>query len=104
MGEEMPSEMPDIGAMMDELDDRDYVEFSRTMNLLEIYSVYGPNWPEKVEMICGMQGEDSQECKSLKMADDMVRIPDNPWGSGECGVKHMKHFGQMGMQGQFQEY
>ena len=34
----------------------------------------------------------------------MASFPDNAWGSGECGVKHVKHMGQNYLYNQFQEY
>ena len=34
----------------------------------------------------------------------MADVKTNVWGSGEVGVKHIKHMGQMFLHGQFQEY
>ena len=86
-----------------DMDDTSYLAFAVAADLLQIYSVFGANWPEQVDLICSVQGEDSSECLGLK-ATEVASIPDNPWGSGEAGVKHVKHMGQMYLYNQFQEY
>ena len=86
-----------------DLDGTDYLAMSVAGDLLQIYSMFGANWPEQVDLICSVMGEDSAECLGLQNAG-YASHPDNPFGNGEVSFKHTKHMAQMYLHGQFQEY
>ena len=85
------------------MDDKAYLAISIAADLLQVYSMFGENWQEQIDLICSVQGEDSAECLGLQESG-FASHPDNPWGSGEVGVRHTKHMGQMYLHNQFQEY
>ena len=39
-----------------DLDGNDYLGLALAADLLQIYSVFGENWPEQVDLICNVQG------------------------------------------------
>ena len=48
-----------------DLDHTDYLVMSSASDLLGIYSLFGANWPEQIDRICSVLGEDSDECLDL---------------------------------------
>ena len=49
-----------------DLDGNDYLLISIAADLLEVYSMFGENWQEQIDLICSVQGEDSPECLGLQ--------------------------------------
>ena len=86
-----------------DLKDNDFLKISIAADLLQVYSMFGENWQEQIDLICSVQGADSPECLGLQEAG-YASHPDNPWAAGEVSVRHVKHMAQMYLHNQFQEY
>ena len=81
-----------------------YTTLSGIFTMLDIESMFGPNWPSQLNGLCAVLGKDSEECIMLK------NIPVGPLAGGdirgysEIGAQQLKHLGQLAMTGRFQYY
>lgn len=63
---------------------------------LEIYSKYGEDWADQVELICDQSSVDYFTCMSLRSTVDQ--------GYAEMSIEQLNHMWQIGYSGEFDEY
>ena len=74
------------------------------MELVDIESLFGPNWAEQRKDLCNFLGNDSDSCTKLK------EIPLGPIAGGdirgysEIGVQQLMHIAQLVLTNRFQTY
>ena len=74
------------------------------LNLLDIKSLFGPEWPKDVDNLCCILGEESETCAMLRGLPLGPLLGGTPDGYQEVGVKQSLHMVQNYIENRFQEY
>lgn len=88
-----------------------YASLAGVFEILDIESLFGPNWLEQRQDMCNVLENDSEACAFLKSipygpvaGGELYVYGSDIYGYSEIGVQQLQHLGQVAMTGRFQYY
>lgn len=81
-----------------------YATIAGLLELLDIESLFGPNWDKQKRDLCNVLGNDEEICTLIKEVKVGLLAGGDVYGSSEVGVEQALHLGQLSIEDRFQEY
>ena len=99
-----PCFIPEVTLYFPELTKELLATFSGVFELLDIESLFGPNWEKQKEDMCAVLGNDSEPCAIIKDIEPGVIAGGTIYGPSEIGVQQLEHLAQVALENRFQYY
>ena len=70
-----------------------YAYFFGILEVLDIESLFGPNWDKQVNDLCNFLGQESEDCAAIKSLPLGPIAGGDIYGYSEVGVQELMHLG-----------